>query len=86
MENYDDDVALNVGSGEEISILDLALLIAGLTEFPGEIVWDKSMPDGTPRKLINSQRISQLGWKAATSLHVGLENVVRERMTHRKNV
>lgn len=86
LENYDDDVALNVGSGEEIAIRDLALLIADLTGFQGEIIWDKSMPDGTPRKMVSSHRISQLGWKASTTLQVGLDKVVRERMAHRKNV
>lgn len=86
LENYDDDIALNVGSGEEIAIRDLALLIADLTGFQGEIIWDKSMPDGTPRKMVSSHRISQLGWKASTTLQVGLDKVVRERMAHRKNL
>lgn len=79
LEKYDGDVALNVGSGEEISIRDLASLIANAVGFKGEIVWDNTMPDGTPRKRLDSSRIYQMGWRPKISLKEGIEEVVKER-------
>ena len=63
---------LNVGSGYEISVKDLALKIAELLNYDGEILWDKSKPDGTPRKILNSEKINKLGWKAKTALEEGI--------------
>ena len=59
---------LNVGSGKDISIKDLAEKIEMITEFQGLIKWDTSKPDGTPRKLLNTEKINKLGWKSSTSL------------------
>ena len=73
LENYDDDVAINVGVGEDISIKDLAELIGEIVGFPGEIRWDTSRPDGTPRKLLDVSRISKLGWKPSIPLRRGIE-------------
>jgi GDP-L-fucose synthase len=63
---------INVGSGQDISILDLAQLIARITGFRGQIVVDPSMPDGTMRKLMSTSRITNLGWKPAISLEQGI--------------
>jgi GDP-L-fucose synthase len=73
LEHYDDDVAINVGVGEDIAIKDLAELIKGVVGFEGEIHWDSSKPDGTPRKLLDVSRIESLGWKAT----IGLEDGIR---------
>lgn len=63
---------LNVGTGKDISIADLASLIAQITEFNGKIVYDASKPDGTPRKLMDVTRINSLGWKYKTELSEGI--------------
>jgi GDP-L-fucose synthase len=63
---------LNVGSGEEVSISELASLIARVTGFEGQIRWNKAMPDGTPRKLLDSQKIYELGWKPTIPLEAGI--------------
>ena len=74
LENYDDDVAINVGVGEDIAIKDLAELIKGVVGFEGEIEWDFTKPDGTPRKLLDVSRIESLGWKATISLEDGIRS------------
>ena len=74
LENYDNDVAINVGVGEDISIKDLAELIRGIVGFEGGIVWDSSKPDGTPRKLLDVSRIEDSGWKAEIGLEEGIRN------------
>jgi GDP-L-fucose synthase len=74
LENYDDDVAINVGVGDELTIKELAGLIQGVVGFNGKIDWDSSRPDGTPRKLLDVSRISALGWKAQISLEDGLRS------------
>ena len=63
---------LNVGVGEDITIADLARLIAGIVGYEGSIVWNAGMPDGTPRKLLDVSRLHALGWKARTSLEEGI--------------
>jgi GDP-L-fucose synthase len=74
LENYDDEVAINVGVGEDVSIKELAELIQKITGFEGEIEWDSSKPDGTPRKLLDVSRITALGWKAQISLEDGIRS------------
>jgi GDP-L-fucose synthase len=63
---------INAGSGTEISIRDLALLLAELIEYKGRLVFDRSKPDGTPRKLLDSTRLKNLGWKPTIDLRAGL--------------
>ncbi len=63
----------NVGSGQEVSIRDLALLVQRVTGHRGEIRWDPSKPDGTPRKLLDTSRLAGLGWTARTTLDAGLK-------------
>jgi GDP-L-fucose synthase len=76
MEKYDADQHINVGSGEEITIKDLATLIAAVTGFKGEIKWDSARPDGTPRKILDSSRINSLGWRAKISLKDGISSTL----------
>ena len=63
---------INVGSGEEVSIAELARMVAQTVGYEGNIEFDSSMPDGTPRKLLDSSRINALGWHARKSLEEGL--------------
>lgn len=62
MSNYDDSDIINIGTGEDVFIKDLANLIKDIVKFPGEIVWDSKKPDGTPRKLLDVSKIHNLGW------------------------
>ncbi len=72
MQNYNEAGFLNVGVGHDISIKDLALLIKEIIGFEGEIVFDSSKPDGTPRKLMAVSKLSALGWKYQTALADGI--------------
>lgn len=72
MQNYSEEQHINVGSGEEISIADLARLVMEVAEFDGDLRFDTSMPDGTPRKLLDTSRLSDLGWAAQISLRDGI--------------
>jgi GDP-L-fucose synthase len=73
MQNYDGSDIVNIGTGEDISIKELAETIKALTGFEGEIVWNTSQPDGTPRKLLDVTRLHSLGWKHKTTLPEGLQ-------------
>lgn len=77
MQEYNEKLFVNVGTGEEITIKDLALLIKEVTGFAGTIQFDTSKPDGTPRKLMDSSRLHALGWKHTTSLRDGLAKAYR---------
>ena len=72
LEHYDDPETINVGSGQEISISDLANLIAEIVGFEGSIDHDLSQPDGTPRKMLDSSRLHALGWKPRWELREGI--------------
>ena len=72
LDNYDEYEHINCGSGEEVSILDLAHIVAEAVGFLGEIVFDASKPDGTPRKLMDSSRIRELGWSPTIALQDGI--------------
>lgn len=73
MEQYDEPGHINIGCGEDLSILELAELIASVIGFTGEIKTDSSQPDGTPRKLMDGSRLMALGWKPQISLQQGIE-------------
>jgi GDP-L-fucose synthase len=73
MQNYNEKLFINVGTGEEVSIKDLAMLVKEVTGFSGELKFDTSKPDGTPRKLMDSSRLHGLGWKSSISLKEGLK-------------
>lgn len=72
MENYSKEQFINVGSGTELPIRELAEIVKGVVGFRGQIVWDESKPDGTPRKLMDSSRLLALGWKPEISLEQGI--------------
>lgn len=73
MQNYNDSEFINVGTGEEISIKGLAHTIQAIVGYEGEIVFDPSKPDGTPRKLLDVSRLESLGWQAQVNLKEGIE-------------
>ena len=75
LENYSGDIALNVGSGREVSIKELANLIAEIVGYSGRIAWDVNMPDGTPRKFLDTTRIRETGWTPEVSLENGIRAV-----------
>jgi GDP-L-fucose synthase len=72
MENYSEEQFINAGSGTEISIRELSELVRRIIGFPGEIVWDTSKPDGTPRKLMDTSRLFALGWRPKVNLETGI--------------
>jgi GDP-L-fucose synthase len=76
MDKYDDSNHINVGSGQEVSIKDLADKISKTVGFSGEIIWDSSKPDGTMRKVLESSKIANLGWKPLISLDQGIASTV----------
>jgi GDP-L-fucose synthase len=76
MRHYSAVEFINVGTGSEISIRELAELIGRITSFQGEIFYDTSKPDGTPRKLMDVSRLASLGWKSSISLEIGLRTVI----------
>jgi GDP-L-fucose synthase len=78
MNTYSDEGLVNIGTGEDISISDLALMIKEVVGYEGAIVYDASKPDGTPRKLMDVSKLSGLGWKYTISLKKGLEMVYQE--------
>ena len=67
---------LNVGSDDEISIKELAILISDLVEYNGKIFWDNNKPDGTPRKKLDTSRLKKLGWISKTSLRIGIQKTI----------
>ncbi len=74
LENYSGDIPLNVGTGVDVSIKELAELTRDIVGYGGEIKWDTSRPDGTPRKLLDVSRIEKLGWRHKIQLSDGLKN------------
>lgn len=77
MRSYDSPEIINVGVGEDISIAELAALVREVVGYRGEIVFDSSKPDGTPRKLLDMTRLHALGWRAKIGLREGLERTYR---------
>ncbi len=77
MGNYSDPEIINVGTGEDVTIKELGELVKEITGFKGEIKYDTSKPDGTPRKLLNVDKINSVGWKAETSLKQGVSDTYK---------
>ncbi len=75
MDIYDEEGWVNIGTGSDLRIKDLAKLVAEVVGYKGTIKWDTSKPDGTPRKLLNVGLVNSLGWKASIDLRKGLESV-----------
>jgi len=76
LNEYDDSQQINIGSGVELTIKDLAKKISAVVGFTGDTLWDLSKPDGTPRKVLDSMKISKLGWKPLISLDQGIASTV----------
>jgi len=79
MQNYNDKGFVNIGTGKEISISDLAFMIKKITGFEGNIVFDASKPDGTPRKLTDTTKLNSLGWKHSIELEDGIKEVYNKK-------
>ncbi len=79
MKTYSGNISVNIGTGEDISIKDLATLIKKITGYSGEISWDTTKPDGTPRKLLDVSLIHSLGWEHSIGLEDGIRAVYEEK-------
>ncbi len=73
MQNYDENEIVNIGTGKDITIKEVAGIIKDVIGYKGEVLWDDTKPDGTPRKLLDVTKINELGWKAKTSLEEGMK-------------
>ena len=78
MDNYDDPAPINVGTGEDLPIAELAAMVEEIVGYEGKVRFDTSKPDGTPRKLLDVSKLTDLGWKARIRLHEGIAGVYRE--------
>ena len=76
-EKYDSDVHLNIGTGEDLTIKDLAHLVGTLAGFKGQTLWDATKPDGTPRKVMDVSRLKAMGWNPMISLEDGIQETIR---------
>lgn len=86
MENYSGNANINIGWGKDLSIKELAELIAEKTGFSGKLVYDSSKPDGTPRKLLDTTMINDLGWKPRIELRQGLKDTIAWYRKHKASV
>ncbi len=77
MNNYSDGRIVNIGSGQEVSISTLAHLVSDVIGYQGELIFDRSKPDGTPRKLLDIGKLGTLGWKAQLELSAGIDDTYR---------
>ena len=82
MQNYDEEGLVNIGTGEDISIKDLALLIKKIIGYEGNIQFDTSKPDGTPRKLMDVSKLHSKGWKHTIELEQGIKLAYQDFLTH----
>ena len=78
MENYNEPGIINIGVGKDLSIAELAGIIKNITGFTGKIVWDSTKPDGTPQKLLDVSKLTELGWKPQIDLINGIRTVYQE--------
>jgi GDP-L-fucose synthase len=83
MNHYSEELFINIGSGDEISIKELAMLVGEVVGYTGRLVFDKTKPDGTPRKLMDSSRLYNTGYKPKISLKQGLEIVYQEGLVNK---
>jgi len=84
MLNYNDSEIINVGTGKDISIENLAILIKKIVEYDGDIVFDTTKPDGTPKKLLDVTKLEKIGWKYSTELEDGIKETYRNYITSNK--
>ncbi|WFU39839.1 GDP-L-fucose synthase [Bradyrhizobium sp. CB82] len=85
MKTYSGAELINIGTGEDVTILEFARLVAEVVGYRGEIAFDASRPDGTPRKLLDVSRLAELGWHAKTSLNDGIQQAYRAFLTSRED-
>jgi GDP-L-fucose synthase len=78
MENYKGNEHINIGCGSDMTIMEVAKLIAKIAGFTGDIVTDPSKPDGTPRKLLDSSKLFAMGWRPRISLEEGLRSIYQD--------
>jgi GDP-L-fucose synthase len=78
MQHYNEKLFVNIGSGEDLSIKELALLVKNIVGFQGELKFDTSKPDGTPRKLMDVSKMKNIGWSSTTGLEEGIRKVYQE--------
>jgi GDP-L-fucose synthase len=78
LQNYDDEMFVNIGTGEDLTIKALAEMIKEIVGFEGELKWNTEKPDGTPRKLMDVSRLHKLGWKHRIALREGITSVYAE--------
>ncbi len=86
MLNYDEPGFVNIGTGKEISIIDLAYLIKKIVKYDGEIVFDSTKPDGTPRKLTDVSKLNRLGWHHSINLEKGIEMVYKVKFLEKYEI
>jgi len=86
LQNYDEPQTINIGSGQELSIKTLAEKVAGVVGFTGDIVHDLTKPDGTPRKVLDTSRLTRLGWQAQTTLDEGLRRTYEWYLSHQNQI
>ena len=84
MEKYDEKEIINVGSGTDYTISELAKIIKDIIGYEGEVIYDHTKPDGTPRKLLDSSRIYDLGWKPHTELQEGIRRAYDDFLANQK--
>jgi len=85
MQHYSEEQFINVGYGSDVTIRQLAEIIASIVDFKGEIVWDHTKPDGTPRKLMDSSRLFGLGWKPQIDLQTGIRLAYQDFLQKQKD-
>ena len=76
MNTYDDPMPINIGPNREVTIRELAYLIAELVGYEGVIKWDTTMPNGTPRRALDTTKMDDMGWRAPTDLEDGLKTTI----------
>ena len=78
LQNYSQDQIINVGYGSDVTIRELAATVRRIVGFTGQIAWDTSKPDGTPRKFLDSGRISAMGWRPQVDLETGIRRAYED--------
>lgn len=86
LEHYDGDVHVNIGTGTDVTIREIAGMVARIVGYEGETVWDTTKPDGTPQKLLDVSKLTTAGWKAKIPLEEGLRRTVQWHRSHRENI
>lgn len=86
LEKYDEDIHLNIGTGEDLTIKELAQIVADEAGFKGDIVWDVTKPDGTPRKVLGVNKLRSMGWSPQIKLREGIQSTIQWFRENRSRV